>query len=645
MDRSSNKDGNNPKHVDGSTIPVADENIGRKRKRNDASASTSFPQHHGSHPTDSPVEESNKEHHVTLLQRALEENRELRIKLAERDRALEERDREIEVLRSELEKQRGNVGMVASQVSGNRVQNGGNTTNTSDQSTDYEESHLSSKSSDDDVAEEDDGEKKEGVSSETSTETITRSPESNLSSRPLTHNDSAQAVDEELDDTAAALTSNGITEIRAGVGAGAEVVDDSTKSLVAKKVDLKAGVRLAIYWPNDDKYYKGIITTYDAVSKKHFVKYDDGETAWETLDKETYYFLDNGVPFGDLASVADAQQDEESDGEIIHGRGRLAFCCQNCTCDNSKTNTKDLYSCVNSTSPDSMFGNVNLFHKGCCHNETGDVNTFKSPMQVCRENGFSSLQQDKGQECSLDMIKQKYANASKEYTKFANAEDLEAADSKIFACQAYVDLCKQFHERKGKQKNPLRVLELFSGIGSGTLALKRLRIPVHTVVHCDHDPIANEVCKFNHQGDGIKHVYIDTFEEIYGESSEPDEEKIAKLVADCGPIDLVLAGAPCSQYSGLNARRDLSCANAQYLPNVGKLIAKLNDIQKKRGAEHDALFLSENVVFKNYDCINKYYGQLEPIRLDAEHFSPCKRSRLYWCNVSHFAILAIRLSI
>src|SRR6056300_591161 len=89
MDRSSNKDGNNPKHVDGSTIPVADENIGRKRKRNDASASTSFPQHHGSHPTDSPVEESNKEHHVTLLQRALEENRELRIKLAERDRKTE----------------------------------------------------------------------------------------------------------------------------------------------------------------------------------------------------------------------------------------------------------------------------------------------------------------------------------------------------------------------------------------------------------------------------------------------------------------------------------------------------------------------------------------------------------------------------
>jgi hypothetical protein len=583
---------------------------------------------------------------VTLLKRALEENRELRIKLAERDRALEERDREIEVLRSELEKQRGNVGMVASQeVSGNRVKNGGNTSNTSDQSTDYEESHLSPKSgSDDDVVEDVDGEKKERVSSETSTETITRSSESNFSSRPLTNNDNAKAVDEELDDTAAALTSNGITEIRAGVGA-AEVVDDSTKSLVAKKVDLKAGVRLAIYWPDDDKYYKGTITTYDAVSKKHFVKYDDGDTAWETLDKETYYFLGNGVPFGDLASVADAQQDEESDGEIIHGRGRLAFCCQNCTCDNSKTNTKDLYSCVNSSSPDSMFGNVNLFHKGCCHNETGDVNTFKSPMQVSRENGFTSLQNGNGQEFSLDMIKQKYANAKKEESKFANAEELEAADSKIFACQAYVDLCKQFHERKGKQKNPLRVLELFSGIGSGTLVLKRLRIPVHTIVHCDHDPVANEVCKFNHQRDGIKHVYIDTFEEIYGESSEPDEEKIVKLVSDCGPIDLVLAGAPCSQYSGLNARRDPSCANAQYLPNVGRLIAKLNCIQKKRGVEHDVLFLSENVVFKNYDCISKYYGQLEPIRLDAEHFSPCKRSRLYWCNVSHFVFLVIRLSI
>lgn len=99
-----------------------------------------------------------------------------------------------------------------------------------------------------------------------------------------------QAVDGEVDDTAA-LTSNGTT-VRAGVGC--------TKSQVAKKAGLKAEVRLAIYWPDDDKYYKGTITTYDAVSKKHFVEYDDGGNEWETLDEETYYILDNTANIGEV---------------------------------------------------------------------------------------------------------------------------------------------------------------------------------------------------------------------------------------------------------------------------------------------------------------------------------------------------------
>lgn len=263
------------------------------------------------------------------------------------------------------------------------------------------------------------------------------------------------------------------------------------------------------------------------------------------------------------------------------------------------------------------------------------MNYFKSPMLLCREEGLE-YKSKADKECSLESIKKKYANAMKRVSEMANEEFLPAPGTEILSCPEYLDECKKFQQRKGTQKSPLRVLELFSGIGSGTLALKKLRIPLHTVVHCDHDPIANEVCKFNHnhQRDGVEHVYIDTFEEIYGECTEPDEDKVTKLVADYGPFDLVMAGAPCSNYSGLNANRDASCANAQYLPNVGKLIAKLNDIQKKLGMEHDVLFLSENVVFKDSDPINKCYGNLPPISLDARDFSPVRRSRYYWCNVS-----------
>uniref|UniRef100_A0A7S2LD16 DNA (cytosine-5-)-methyltransferase n=1 Tax=Skeletonema marinoi TaxID=267567 RepID=A0A7S2LD16_9STRA len=443
--------------------------------------------------------------------------------------------------------------------------------------------------------------------------------------------DESTAANPTSKETTTKLIGNDVN-VGAGDGGGVEVEDD-IESFATKKASLKMGMRLAIYWPDDNKHYNGTLQAYDAVAKKYYVKYDDGEADWEDLEKETYHILDDHVPFGDIAAGADAEleEEEESDDEVVQDGGRLAFCCQNCTCNNSETPV-NLYSCVNSGSRDSIYGNIHLFHKGCCHNERGDVNTFKTPMQVNMEKGIFG-KREHVQECSLTTIKDKHRNAMREETRVANEEFMAAEDSKIYASPVYAAHCKTFQQRKGTQISPLRVLELFSGIGSGTLALKKLRIPLDTVVHCDHDPIANEVCRFNHQRDGIKHVCIDTFEEIYGEGSEPDEYKVAKLVDDHGPFDLVLAGAPCSNYSGLNATKDASCANAQYLPNVGKLIAKLNSIQKKHGMKHGVLFLSENVVFKDFDDISQCYGKLEPIRLDAKDFSPCKRSRFYWCNI------------
>mmetsp|Transcript_13810 Transcript_13810/g.23456 ORF Transcript_13810/g.23456 Transcript_13810/m.23456 type:complete len:952 (-) Transcript_13810:60-2915(-) len=611
------------------------------------------------------------------------ENRQLRIELSERDGDAAEKDREIEELRGELEREKqrrlksddgsqsndvtapSNGGMVTSAVSEKSVKYRGTTSNTStefDESTD-EEVQLSSNSSTDrrlcrqlndanDDAEAGEGDVEGNVSS-VKTKAIsyfqlyengdddeegkevggegedeqhaladsgtTRSLETNSGSQ-LRANDS-EREDEQNHHEAAEYAA----AIRDGEYLHGDTSSDGQPPLV--------GLRVAIYWPDDNKHYNGTLQTYDAVAKKYYVKYDDGQADWEDLEKETYHILDDHVPFGYIAAGADAEleEEEESDDEVVQDGGRLAFCCQNCTCTNSET-TVNFYSCVNSGSRDSMYGNIHLFHKGCCHNERGDVNTFKTPMQVNMEKGIFG-KREHVQECSLTTIKDKHRNAMREETRVANEEFMAAEDSKIYASPVYAAHCKTFQQRKGTQIRPLRVLELFSGIGSGTLALKKLRIPLDTVVHCDHDPIANEVCRFNHQRDGIKHVYIDTFEEIYGEGSEPDEYKVAKLVDDHGPFDLVLAGAPCSNYSGLNATKDASCANAQYLPNVGKLIAKLNSIQKKNGMKHGVLFLSENVVFKDFDDISQCYGKLEPIRLDAKDFSPCKRSRFYWCNI------------
>ena len=124
---------------------------------------------------------------------------------------------------------------------------------------------------------------------------------------------------------------------------------------------------------------------------------------------------------------------------------------------------------------------------------------------------------------------------------------------------------------------------------------KRLKLPIDTIVHVEHDPVAVEVCKANHKKDGIKHVYVETFEEIYGEDDEPDEEKLKSIVKEDGPFDLVLAGAPCQSYCGLNATRDTTSDNAQYLVKVGRLIHQLDSIQMSSGDVQDnILFLSEN---------------------------------------------------
>ena len=88
------------------------------------------------------------------------------------------------------------------------------------------------------------------------------------------------------------------------------------------------------------------------------------------------------------------------------------------------------------------------------------------------------------------------------------------------------------------------------------------------MVHVEHDPVAVEVCKNNHREDGIIHRYVDKFEEIYGEGDEADYNLVAALVEEYGPIDLVLSGAPCQSYSGLNSSRD----KCQTMPSTcGKL--------------------------------------------------------------------------
>jgi site-specific DNA-cytosine methylase len=168
---------------------------------------------------------------------------------------------------------------------------------------------------------------------------------------------------------------------------------------------------------------------------------------------------------------------------------------------------------------------------------------------------------------------------------------------------------------------------------------KRLGLPIEAIVHIEHDPVAVHVIKWNHKHDGIKHTYIEKFEDIYGNDSDPNVNKLDELVSQHGVFVLVTSGAPCQNLSGLNACRDVDALNAQYLMKVGKLIKRLDLLQRSNGMEERILFLSENVVFHEYEQFDVHYSDfspegLSPMRVDAKDVGPVKRNRLYWMNVS-----------
>jgi len=68
-------------------------------------------------------------------------------------------------------------------------------------------------------------------------------------------------------------------------------------------------------------------------------------------------------------------------------------------------------------------------------------------------------------------------------------------------------------ERLSQQKKPAVVMEVFAGIGSGVVALKRLKIDIGAVITVEHDPAAKFVFESNHK-DLINHKHIHKFEDV-----------------------------------------------------------------------------------------------------------------------------------
>ncbi|MCO5583640.1 hypothetical protein L7F22_037553 [Adiantum nelumboides] len=53
---------------------------------------------------------------------------------------------------------------------------------------------------------------------------------------------------------------------------------------------LIVGRRIEVYWPLDAAWYRGLVSAYDNVRKKHKVSYDDGEEEWLCLAREKFKY-------------------------------------------------------------------------------------------------------------------------------------------------------------------------------------------------------------------------------------------------------------------------------------------------------------------------------------------------------------------
>jgi hypothetical protein len=83
------------------------------------------------------------------------------------------------------------------------------------------------------------------------------------------------------------------------------------------------GARVKVWWPDDKKFYKGVIDSYDSVSKKHKVSYDDGDVEVLLLRKEKWEFISeekqapaaSGTPRGRKRKGSSAQSPKEEKTE------------------------------------------------------------------------------------------------------------------------------------------------------------------------------------------------------------------------------------------------------------------------------------------------------------------------------------------
>lgn len=169
-----------------------------------------------------------------------------------------------------------------------------------------------------------------------------------------------------------------------------------------------------------------------------------------------------------------------------------------------------------------------------------------------------------------------------------------------------------------EDRQPIKVLGLFDGIGTGMLVLNELGIEVATYVGSEIDQDAIRVSRRHH----INILHVGAVEEI-----------TSKHIQEWGPFDLVIGGSPCNDLSMANpARRGIFEGSGRLFFDFYRLL----QLARPAASEKRPFFwLFENVVSMravDKSTISRFL-ECNPSVVDAKDVSPAHRPRYFWGNL------------
>eukprot|EP00934_Nitzschia_sp_Nitz4_P000984 Nitzschia sp. Nitz4//scaffold236_size30323//9997//12576//NITZ4_007986-RA/size30323-snap-gene-0.34-mRNA-1//-1//CDS//3329543487//984//frame0 len=318
---------------------------------------------------------------------------------------------------------------------------------------------------------------------------------------------------------------------------------------------------------------------------------------------------------------------------------RIAFCCQKCFCSEKKKGPlRD--------DPYVQSGEGRLWHRRCCHGAFECNEAWATDYEViCAQFEKMVIEGNlppptEPLHVNYDYVYERYQTVKRQESALYNDDELEGHAQALLTNEEYLLNLKAFRKYRDSQPSPppkAVVLDLFGGIGAAIVCLKRLNIAIQTVLHVEHDKVANAVYRANHCTDESgHHVMVSSFERL--------EQNLVQYHDRYGPFDIVIGGPPCVDYAAINAnRRGIQGVQGSYFPRMGMLVRRIQELNQNHPTRRPVFFLAENAILMNAEdaplnqtersFVEHSFGVTWSLQMDSRLYSPIRRNRTYISNI------------